>query len=398
MKPTSFPTRVPRFTLLTAAAALVLTLPLSAQNAEVRFYPENEIFPHELDARRGVQSALLQNGALVHRGGGAIELAGASLEVLSVGRVLTTVEFGPADLEKAAKKGAGLQASGMLQAFAFQFRPEVLFGKDARLAASPRLEAGESLLLGHKFIAWTGPADTLRLRFRGKNQDGKTFEASGQIAIAQQPSSVTYHFPLAGRSFIAAGATPHSHHRWVAAEEFALDIARFGEGTRTFRGDGSRLEDYYAYGAEVLAAADGTVVSVIDQREEGTEFLRRPGEAFAAYNERVGQMQAQLMEKGLDHIAGNVVVIDHGNGEFSHYAHLAKGSTKVKKGDPVNRGQVIGLLGNSGNSTEPHLHFQITNGPDSLLSAGRPCRFANIELPWADWERQVQTGDVVDTK
>lgn len=398
MTPTSFPTRVPLFTLLTAATALALSLPLSAQNAEVRFYPENEIFPHELDVRRGVQSVLLQNGAIVYRGAGAIELEAASLEVLSSGRVIASSEFGLADLEKAAKKGAGLQASGMLQMFAFQFRPDALFGKEPRLAATPRLETGEALLLGHKFIAWTGIGDSLRLRFRGKTQDGKAFETSGQIAIAQQPSSVTYHFPLAGRSFIAAGATPHSHHRWVAAEEFALDIARFGDGTRTFRGDGTRLTDYYAYGAEVLAAADGTVVSVIDQREEGTEFLRRPGEAFAAYNERVGQMQAQLMEKGLDHIAGNVVVIDHGNGEFSHYAHLAKGSTKVKKGDKVVRGQVIGLLGNSGNSTEPHLHFQITNGPDSLLSAGRPCRFANIELPWADWERQVQTGDVVDAK
>jgi murein DD-endopeptidase MepM/ murein hydrolase activator NlpD len=376
------------------AASLLAAPPAAAP--EVRFYPPGGIFPHQVEVRRGIDGLVLQNGALINRGNEKLELEGASLEVLAAGRVLATREYGASELEKAAKKGAGLEASGMLQAFGFQFRPELLLGAGGKLGATPSLAPGEALLLGHQFIAYAGAADTLRLRFRGKS-GGAQVEAAGELAILTEPSAVAYHFPLAGRFFIAAGATSHSHHRWVAAEEFALDIVQIGEGTRTSRGDGRRLQDYYAYGATVLAAAAGKVVKVVDGLAESEQCLRQPGEAFTAYNERVGQMQQALVEQGLDKIPGNLVVIDHGNGEFSHYAHLAKGSAKVKLGDEVKQGQPIALLGNSGNTTEPHLHFQLTDGPDPLYSAGRPCRFANVELPFADWERQLQTGDIVVT-
>ena len=389
-------------TLLLAAglAPALAAAPLAAA-PEVRFYPQNGVFPHQLEARRGIGGLLLQNGAVINRGSEKLELEGASLEVLAAGRVVAAREYGPAELERAAKKGSGLAASGMLEAFAFQFRPDLLLGQGVKLGASPSLLPGEALLLGHQFIAYAGEADSLRLRFRGKSGGAKV-EAAGELKIlaspAAPPAAVAYHFPLAGRWFIGAGATTHSHHRWVAAEEFALDIVQIGEGTRTSRGEGRRRQDYYAYGAEVLAAAAGTVVKVADSLEENDEILRQPGEALAAYNERVGMLQEALMQKGLETIPGNLVVIDHGNGEFSHYGHLATGSAKVKVGDRVRQGQPIALLGNSGNSTEPHLHFQLTDGPDALYSAGRPCTFVNVELPFADWERQLQTGDIVVTK
>lgn len=383
---------------LVAIALLLSTSPLAAQKLEVRFYPQEGIHPHELEARRNIQGVLLQNGAIVNRGPLEVNLEGASLEVVSEGRVIATQQFGQADLEKAAKKGAGLTASGMLQIFGFQFRPDLLLGEGVQLSALSKLAPGEALLLGHKFISYTGKADQVRLRFSGHDSAGKSLEVSGELPILTERSKVDYHFPLAGRWFIAAAATPHSHHRWVAAEEFALDIARLGEGLRSSRGEGRKRQDYYAYGAEVLAAADGTVVKVIGGIEETDEYLRQPEESFEAYGERMGQMQETLMMKGIDNIAGNLVVIDHGNGEFSHYAHLKTGSPKVKVGDKVKQGQTIGQLGTSGNSTEPHLHFQITNGSDPLNSAGIPSHFSNIELPWADWERELQTGDVIETR
>lgn len=383
---------------LVLSLSLLAASALSAQTPEVRFFPNDGVYAHEVEIRRGIQGALLQNGAIVNRGSAEITLESAALEVMRDGQVVASSAFASAELEKAAKKGAGLVASGMFAAFSFQFRPDLLLGAGAKLGTSTHLAPGEALLLGHKYITWSGPADHLRLRFAGHDAAGAVVEASGEIAIENEPSKITYHFPLAGRWFIAAGSTPHSHHRWVAAEEFAFDIVRIGEGMRTSRGDGTKRQDYYAYGAEVLAAAAGTVVRVVDSLEETDGFLRQPGEAFAAYNERVAAMQDGLMQKGLDTIAGNVVVIDHGNGEFSHYAHLKTGSAKVKVGEQVKQGQPLALLGTSGNSTEPHLHFQITSGPDPLNSVGRPCRFANIELPFADWERQLQTGDIVDVK
>ena len=384
--------------LAQAPAAAPAAAKSGATAAEVRFYPAGGIHPHEIEARRGYSGLLLQNGAIVNRGAGELILESARLEVLAAGRVLSSVEFGAPELDKAAQKGARLEAGGMLQALSFQFRPEILLGKDAKLAAAPRLAPGEGLLLGHQYVAYKGAADHLRLRFFGRDAAGKSVEQAGELAILTAPSAVVYRFPLAGRYFIGAGATPHSHHRWVAAEEFALDIAQLGEGMRSFRGDGAKRQDYYAYGAAVLAAADGTVVRVADGLAETDELLRQPGESFEAYNERLAAMQAGLMQQGLETIPGNLVVIDHGNGEFSHYAHLATGSAKVKVGDRVKQGQTIALLGTSGNSTEPHLHFQLTDGPDPLFSAGRPCRFEGIELPWADGDRQLQTGDVVVTK
>jgi len=90
-------------------------------------------------------------------------------------------------------------------------------------------------------------------------------------------------------------------------------------------------------------------------------------------------------------------VIRHGEGEFSLYAHLKTGSVRVRAGDAVRQGQPIARLGHSGNSTEPHLHFQVCDGPDPLRCAGLPVRFDAIALPFADRPRAPQSGDFVQT-
>jgi murein DD-endopeptidase MepM/ murein hydrolase activator NlpD len=71
-------------------------------------------------------------------------------------------------------------------------------------------------------------------------------------------------------------------------------------------------------------------------------------------------------------VGGNHVALDIGGGKYALYAHAQPGSLKVKVGDHVKRGQVLALLGNSGNSTEPHVHFQIADGPTFLSSEGVP--------------------------
>jgi murein DD-endopeptidase MepM/ murein hydrolase activator NlpD len=80
-------------------------------------------------------------------------------------------------------------------------------------------------------------------------------------------------------------------------------------------------------------------------------------------------------------IGGNVIVIDHGNGEFSFLAHLNQGSVRVSKGDEVKKGQVIGLLGNSGNSNAPHLHYHLMAGSELFRCDGLPVRFENVFSP-----------------
>jgi murein DD-endopeptidase MepM/ murein hydrolase activator NlpD len=88
--------------------------------------------------------------------------------------------------------------------------------------------------------------------------------------------------------------------------------------------------------------------------------------------------------------AGNHVIIDMGNGHYAMYAHLATGTLKVKVGDTVTRGQVLGLLGNTGNSDSPHLHFQVMDRPSALDANGLPFVFDEMEF------EGMATGTIAD--
>jgi murein DD-endopeptidase MepM/ murein hydrolase activator NlpD len=123
----------------------------------------------------------------------------------------------------------------------------------------------------------------------------------------------------------------------------------------TYKGEAKDNRNYYCYGAEALAAAAATVVEVKDGIGENT-----PGEASHA------------VEITPETVAGNHVNLDLGRGVFAMYAHFQPGSIRVKVGDKVSRGQVLGLVGNSGNSSEPHLHFQLMDRNSPLDSEGLP--------------------------
>ena len=82
----------------------------------------------------------------------------------------------------------------------------------------------------------------------------------------------------------------------------------------------------------------------------------------------------------LETAAGNHVILSLRNGHYAFYAHLQPGSIRVKPGDRVRRGQVLGLLGNSGNSNAPHLHFHISNGDSWFASEGVPFLFDSFEV------------------
>ena len=86
------------------------------------------------------------------------------------------------------------------------------------------------------------------------------------------------------------------------------------------------------------------------------------------------------MNIALDEADGNSVILDLGDQRYAMYAHMQPGSIKVHKGDRVKLGQVIGLVGNTGNSVAPHLHFQVTGGPSSLASNGLPYEIRDFQV------------------
>ena len=129
-------------------------------------------------------------------------------------------------------------------------------------------------------------------------------------------------------------------HYAYPSQRYAIDLVIRKNG-RDYEGDKDKNESYYAFGKEIIAPADGRVVEV---------------ERRVKDNEPVGEMNAAQP-------FGNYVIIDHGNGEYSVIGHMKYESPVVKVGDAVKQGQLVGLCGNSGNSSEPHIHFQVSDTP-----------------------------------
>jgi hypothetical protein len=169
--------------------------------------------------------------------------------------------------------------------------------------------------------------------------------------------------PLRGDNWLAAnGPSPTSSHRCTelpldghlyVTQRFAIDWVRIDAENKTFSGDRKVNASYHAYGVEAIAVAPGTVVEVKDGIPENV-----PGDRAVAIDRET--------------VAGNYVLLDLSGGRRALYAHFQPGSLRVKKGDKVKRGQVLGLVGNSGNSTEPHLHFHVADGATALAAEGVP--------------------------
>ncbi len=140
-------------------------------------------------------------------------------------------------------------------------------------------------------------------------------------------------------------------------QTYAVDWLIVGDSGKTFRTDGKLNSDYYAYGQEALAPAAGVVAVVIDGVPENPEPGNGDGDRY--------------------NVGGNQIVIDLGGGEFALFCHLIPRSMRVHVGDRVKSGQVVALVGNSGHSTEPHLHFQLMDGPRLTVAHSLPARFAD---------------------
>jgi murein DD-endopeptidase MepM/ murein hydrolase activator NlpD len=184
--------------------------------------------------------------------------------------------------------------------------------------------------------------------------------------------------PLRGGEWLAGnGPSNTSNHRRALiptsggahiAQRFAIDFLQLREDGRSFTGDQKDNKNYRCYGAEVLAVADGTVIALKDGIPENI-----PGPTSRA------------VPITLETVGGNHIILDLGNGRFAFYAHLQPGSLRVKLGDKVRQGQAMALVGNSGNSTEPHLHFHISNSNSPLGTEGIPYAFREFEVEGKGW-------------
>jgi hypothetical protein len=202
----------------------------------------------------------------------------------------------------------------------------------------------------------------------------------GGPVTTSDESPVVIGPPLAGPDWMAFNACCEiSSHRIAmlpvggrvnGAERYAIDWFRYDltvdpttleDGLfPSFRGDPTENEDYLAYDEPLLAVADGTVVAVVSDIPDSEPHVAPTGLTLAE-------------------LGGNVVTIDIGDGVYAFYAHLVPGSPTVQVGDKVTRGQIIGRLGNSGNSTETHLHFQLQRTISPLTGDNVPFEIDELD-------------------
>lgn len=174
--------------------------------------------------------------------------------------------------------------------------------------------------------------------------------------------------PLAGKGWVAVNGccgAERAHRntglpvngRLYYAQRFAVDWIRLDDQGRFVHGDLTQVGNYTAYGADVLAIANGTVIETLDTLDD--------------------QVPGSLPDRSTitaQTLLGNHIILELHNGLFAFYAHLQKGpfGVRVQPGDHVRRGQVIGKLGNTGNTSAPHLHLHLMDGPSAIGSNGIP--------------------------
>jgi len=195
-------------------------------------------------------------------------------------------------------------------------------------------------------------------------------ENGGEVAVNRRVVA-SIGAPLRGEGYISAdsccdasrhtrAALPIDGRVWVA-QRYAVDWEQLDSQGRIYKGPQEKVESYAIFGKPVLAVADAAVVSVTDGLPEQT-----PGK----YPTNIA----------LDQADGNSVILDLGEQRYAMYAHMQPGSIKVHKGERVKLGQVIGLVGNTGNSVAPHLHFQVMDRPSSLASNGLPYEIRDLQI------------------
>lgn len=164
------------------------------------------------------------------------------------------------------------------------------------------------------------------------------------------------------------GASNPIDGQYYFAERFAIDWVQLTADGKLITGPNTDLASYPYYGTPIHAVADGTIVAVSDVLQDQTPGANPP----------VGSLT-------LDQYGGNHVVQrfeQDGHTYYAFYAHLKPGTAKssVSVGQTVKAGDVVGELGNSGNTDAPHLHFHVMDGPDPLASNGLPFQFDSFQL------------------
>lgn len=257
----------------------------------------------------------------------------------------------------------------------------VPIGGDGTKPNDPSLKPGQTGVF-FIFVDWIpdqGDPDNFQTSIT-IDQHGER-SGSGTIHTAaldlNQDDPIVIHSPLRGKNWLAAnGPSNTSPHRRAMlpvnglphiGQRYAIDWIQLGDDGKTFTGDEHDNKSYHAWDQEIHAAADGKIVEVKDGIPENVP--------------NSGKLAVQMT---YDTLAGNHIIEQLNEDHYAAYAHLRPGTIKVKVGDTVHAGDVLAHLGNTGNSSEPHLHFQVCDAPSFPASEGLP--FAIDQYTYDDYK------------
>ncbi len=210
------------------------------------------------------------------------------------------------------------------------------------------------------------------LLINGRLQLQLTVDDSGHVAgFRLEPHAPYKDYPIITRNktplslpfkgqwyTVWGGDTPEqNYHVDSRAQKGAFDFVVIDDKGNTYKGDGKQNADYYAFGKEIIAPCDAVVTDVVDGVRDNV-----PGEMNTMF------------------VPGNMVILKTSNDEYLFFAHFKQYSIQVKPGDKVKKGQMLGYCGNSGNTSEPHLHFHIQNTYDIGNATGAKTYFEKINV------------------
>ena len=252
---------------------------------------------------------------------------------------------------------------------------------DATKPYDPSLKPGETGVF-FIFADWLPSDDdpdnfdtAITIEQHGERSGSGTIHAAALDVNSDDP--IVIQSPLRGKNWLAAnGPSNTSAHRRAMlpvngqphiGQRYAIDWIQLGDDGKSFTGDEHTNSSYHAWDQEIHAVADGKIVEVKDGIPENVP--------------NSGKIAVPIT---YDTLAGNHIIEELSEGHYAAYAHLRPGSLKVKVGDTVKAGDVLAHLGNTGNSSEPHLHFQVCDAPSFPASEGLP--FAIDQYTYDDYK------------
>jgi hypothetical protein len=350
-------------TLSIMISCLVTTAPAQAAPPDFRLQVVPAVVYKVDDPGGAGTSSFVFNLVVIHPVNDSLTAISARVELSSGGSTVERQDWTAAMLAK-------------IEHTNYRILPSTPLGSPVRLFTLP-----EAFDLRFYFrVPQALAVDSANIRLTVADASGGRAEQMLRIPIRYYQQKTALIVPFHGRGVVGQDWITSGGHGGFFAD-FALDLRGLDQNYAEQTSDSDDNASAAGWGREILAPAAGTVVYARNDVPNNRRQGERPD--TSAYTALHDPSQAY---------AGNCVIIDHGSSEFSVLMHLQQGSVIVKVGERVTSGQVVGRLGNSGDSFGPHLHYQLQSGPHLFHDQSLPFRFQNSDPP------QLSRGRFFETK